>query len=407
MHERAREATSGAAAPAVVVLAGVIAAMHVGKAPAALGTIGDAFAMTLVASSYLVSILQLASASLGLFGGLIAERIGLRRAMIGGLCVLGLASLAGARATSPFALLATRACESLGFLMAVLPGPALIARVAPRRAAVSWLGAWGAYMPTGFALTLLATPLMIAASGWRAAWGVAGVAALAAAAAVAWRIPGDGSGAATPLPGVREVGRRAARTLACGGPWLLAALFGVYAAQYLAVFAFLPTIYAQAQIAPAQAGALTAFAAGINAFGNVAGGALMRRGVPAPLTIALASVAMGTGAWVAIGSELPFALRYVAVVVQSVLAGTIPGTLFACVPRHAPGADTMGTTVGLMQQGSGLGQVLLPPLIAWLATSAGGWPLAAQGLAVLAAINVVLALALSRYERRRFGAGGR
>src|SRR5690606_41585883 len=57
------------------------------------------------------------------------------------------------------------------------------------------------------------------------------------------------------------------------------------------------------------------------------------------------------------------------------VAGVIPGTQFACMPRYAPRPEAVTTTVGLVQQGAGMGQVLLPPLVARVAAASGGWSL--------------------------------
>jgi MFS family permease len=57
----------------------------------------------------------------------------------------------------------------------------------------------------------------------------------------------------------------------------------------------------------------------------------------------------------------------------SLVGGLIPGTLFSLAVRLAPGESTISTTVGWMQQWSALGQFAGPPLVAWVATRAGGW----------------------------------
>jgi len=41
--------------------------------------------------------------------------------------------------------------------------------------------------------------------------------------------------------------------------------------------------------------------------------------------------------------------------------------------RVAPDERTISTTVGWMQQWSALGQFAGPPMVAWVATRAGGW----------------------------------
>ena len=65
--------------------------------------------------------------------------------------------------------------------------------------------------------------------------------------------------------------------------------------------------------------------------------------------------------------------RYAAVLLFSSLGGVVPGTLFALVVRLAPGEHTLSSTVGWMQQWSAFGQFAGPPVVAWLASGAGGW----------------------------------
>ena len=67
-------------------------------------------------------------------------------------------------------LLALRALEGLGFLLAVMPGPGLIRSLAPPSAEKTALGLWGAYMPLGVALALLLGPALIAWGGWPGWW---------------------------------------------------------------------------------------------------------------------------------------------------------------------------------------------------------------------------------------------
>jgi hypothetical protein len=73
------------------------------------------------------------------------------------------------------------------------------------------------------------------------------------------------------------------------------------------------------------------------------------------------------------GSGLPAALRFVAVLLFSMLGGMIPSTLFSLAVRLAPGEGTVSTTVGWMQQWASFGQFAGPPLVAWVASGVGGW----------------------------------
>jgi hypothetical protein len=51
----------------------------------------------------------------------------------------------------------------------------------------------------------------------------------------------------------------------------------------------------------------------------------------------------------------------------------IPGALFSLAVRSAPSERTVSTTVGWMLQWSAIGQVVGPPVVAWIAGAAGTW----------------------------------
>ena len=115
----------------VVILAGVAAALHVGKLSPAIPVLREALGVSLVQAGFLLSLVQMAGMLLGLAVGLAADSIGLRRAMLCGLVVLSLAGGLGAMAQDPGSLLLLRAFEGCGFLLAVMPAPGLIRRLTP------------------------------------------------------------------------------------------------------------------------------------------------------------------------------------------------------------------------------------------------------------------------------------
>ena len=360
----------------MVVLAGVSAALHVGKLPPAIPVLQEALGITLVQAGFLLSLVQFAGLSLGLVAGLLADGLGLRRSMVTGLLVLALASLLGGIWRDATALMVLRALEGLGFLLTVAPAPGLIRRlVAPQRMS-SMLGLWGAYMPLGAALALLAGPAVIAAVGWPGWWWGLSLLSLLCAAGLWVAVPVDPPVAAAQRP--QGWGRRLGQTLSAPGPWLVALCFALYAGQWLAVIGFLPSVYQQAGITGGVAGLLTALVAAVNIAGNIGSGRWLQRGVPAPRLLALGYVVMALGAVAAFASDaqgqgLPAALRYAAVLLYSAVGGMIPGTLFSLAVRLAPGEQTVSATVGWMQQWSAIGQFLTPPLVAWLAACSGGW----------------------------------
>jgi MFS family permease len=163
------------------------------------------------------------------------------------------------------------------------------------------------------------------------------------------------------------------RTLTARGPWLVALAFFLYSGQWLAVVGFLPTIYSQAGVGGLLLGALTALAAGINMLGNIGAGRWLARGTRPGVLLATGYTAMALGALVAFGAEGHPVWQYLAVLAFSGFGGLIPGTLFGLAVVLAPGQDSVSTTVGWMQQWSSLGQFVGPPVVAWVATLAGGW----------------------------------
>lgn len=389
--------------PALIVfLAGVCAALHVGKLPPAIAPLREALGLTLVQAGFLLSLVQGAGMTLGLAFGVVADGLGARRSMLLGLGVLAVASALGGAATSVPVLLALRAMEGFGFLLVALPAPGWIRQlVAPRRVS-AMLGLWSAYMPLATALALLIGPLCIAALGWRAWWWA--LAALSALMALVLARAVPATPGLAPRPAAAPWVARLRTTLAAPGPWLVAVTFAAYSGQWLAVIGFLPSIYAQAGFAGAAIGALTALAAAVNMLGNLGAGRLLQRGVRPPVLLSIGFTTMAAAAAAtfagAAGEGLPAPARYVAVLLFSGVGGLIPATLFALAVRLAPGEGTISTTVGWAQQWSSLGQFAGPPLVAWVASATGGWQWTWVATASASAAGLLLTAALARRLRQ-------
>lgn len=390
-----------------VVAAALGAAMHIGKLPPAVPVLERVLGITLLQAGFLLSLVQFAGMCLGLMTGLAVQRVGLKRSMVGGLLVLGAASLAGSRAESATWLLVTRAFEGLGFLWVVLPGPGLLRMLVPRERINSMMGIWGTYMPLGTSLALLLGPWAMLHgsqdSGWRIWWCLLSGVALAMAVLVAWLVPSDRSaGEAAPRGAQDKSATRTllALTLRSKPVWLMAFTFAAYAGQWLAVVGFLPTIYAKAGVASTTAAWLTALAAALNMVGNVVAGRLLEKGVPAPLLLATGFLVMGTGSLLAFGVAIGPWWQYVAIMAFSAVGGLIPATLFSLSIRLAPRPEAVSATVGWLQQWSSAGQFAVPPLMGWVALRAGGWQWTGAVSAVLCIIGLCLAL-LVRNELAR------
>lgn len=372
----------------LVIAAGVIAALHVGKLPPAVPILQQALGVSLLQAGFLLSLVQLAGMLLGLPAALLIPRFGARSVMLTGLLVLGMASAAGGMAEDAPVLLVTRALEGVGFLCVVLPAPGLLRTLLPPERLNLALGAWGAYMPLGAALALLIGPWAMMGVGvpwgWRVWWWALSALSVLLALLVFLGVPAFRSpsleGSPRSSPGMQmkrsvdSIGL-VSLTLRSRAVWLVALCFAMYSGQWLAVVGFLPAIYAQAGLATGATAWLTAVVAGVNIIGNLSAGRMLQANRPAVALLAAGFVAMAVGALVAFGINATFPIRYGAVLLFSMFGGLIPGTLFSLAVRLAPSTTTVPTSVGWMQQWSAIGQFCGPPLVALVANQAGNWQL--------------------------------
>jgi CP family cyanate transporter-like MFS transporter len=368
----------------LVIIAGVSAALHVGKLPPALVLLRETFGMSLLEAGFLLSNVQFAGMALGLLAGTLADSWGLRRTMVAGLLLMGAASFAGGLAEGAGLMLVARLVEGVGLLFVATPAPALLRALVPPVRLASTLGLWGTYMPTGFALALMLGPYQVQWLGWRSWWNVLGAISFMMAIVISRIAPvkPPDVGLRQSVPGVRPPAqgeftrwrRRAMSTLGSSGCWLIALSFAMYSAQWLAVVGFLPSIYAERGLAGPLAGALTAVVALANMVGNLAAGQLLQRGRPAWFLLGAGFLAMGILSIAGFAnSGAGASARYFAVLLFSGFGGLIPGTLFSLAVRMAPSEDTISTSAGWMQQLSALGQFSGPPLAATIAGISSGW----------------------------------
>ena len=390
----------------IVVAAGVSASLHVGKLPPAVGMLQEQLGVSLVQAGFLLSTVQVAGMVLGLAVGLMADRWGLRRTLLIGLLLMAAASAMGAAATGFVWLLMTRVLEGLGFLLTVMPGPGLIRRSVPAHELSARMGWWGSYMPLGSATALMLGPWVLRAAGWQFWWLLLGVTSLLAALAV-WRwVPADeahvaNADAASLATEQHAWHARLLQTVRSSGPWLVAVSFAVYSCQWIGLVGFLPTIYAQAGLSAQMAGLLTALMAAANVLGNVASGRLLQSGWSPKRSLQTGFVIMGLCGVLAFvqwngESLLPLAGRFLAVVCFSAVGGLIPGTLFTAAVHLAPNTNTVSTTVGFMQQLSCVGQFAGPPMLAALASWAGGWQFSWAMMLALCAVGWLLAVVVGQ-----------
>ncbi len=383
---------------ALAVAAGVFVAFQVGKMPASLPPLMHDLHLTAVQAGWAVSMLNAFTCLFGIAIGALADVLGARRLIIGGLVVTAASSIAGSYAGGSTLLLLSRFGEGLGAVAAFVATPSIILRAIDPGDMRLAMGIWSGYMPLGQSAMVLATPILLLPFGWRGVW--LGVAVLLIAFAAVFAI----GTAPVPDPPVRgrtrlgQLGADIGSVLAARGVWLLALCFLTYTSNFLSVTTFLPTFLVETQdYAIDVAAALTACVIFGNVLGNVLGGWLLQRGAPRWLLIMLASLVMGGASLLVYRDATPDAARIALAFAFSFFGGLLPASVFTGVPQHAPSPALIATTNGMIMQCTYLGMLLSPPAFAALAASYG-WSSAPLMTAASSALGVAAAILIGRHE---------
>jgi cyanate permease len=388
----AREGTTSWAAVVALMAAGVVAAAQIGKASAALPVLQDEFGLSSTGAAWYLSFVSALGAGAGAVLGWLGQALGFRRQVLLGLLAIVLTNAAGAAATSAGWLLAARVGEGLGFVLVVLAAPGLLPEVASPDHRRLVMGAWGIYMPLGAGLTTLLVPLAVPQVGWRGAWLLAAAGTAVVAGAVARWAP--------PTPARRPQGAGGLlAALRSPGVLCLAVVFGFYAGSWLAVVGLLPTMLVDGGLSLATAGLVTGMVFLANVPANLLGAFLLHRGV------ARWWLLVGGGAWIAVtvwavhDPGLPLAVRIGSVLAFSLVVGVIPSALFSGMAAMSAGTASAGAAVGLLMQGSSVGQLFGPPLVVGVGSTVGSWTGRPAALSCMAALIVVGGLLYRRLER--------
>lgn len=381
----------------VAFLGGCLITIHIGKVPAAIPFLDGELALSLMWASTIVSAFSLVIGVLGIFMGILADKSGHKPAAIGGLLICGLASLGGALSHDLAPLLVSRVFEGLGYVLAVVALPSLIANAATERDKPVAMGIWAAFLPAGMAFMLLLSPAVLAAMGWRGLWVLSGSLTLVWAFVVILAFRGRPSPVRETLP-VREAGRLLVRR----GPLLLTGCFIAYSSQFLAVTSFLPVMLIESYgISVERAAALGALVVAGNVLGNLASGWLLRHGASRVVLLVGTAAAAGACTLVLFSDAFAFEARVAGAFAFSAIGGMIPGALFDGAPHFVDRPGQIAGIVGLLMQGAGLGQILGPLLLTGIVDGLGGWSYAPAYTVTMAAVGVLCAGLLGRVTPNR------
>ncbi|NRF70102.1 MFS transporter [Aquincola sp. S2] len=383
-------------------LIGVLGAAQMGKLSALAPQIAAELGLSLTTAAAAVSLLEVGGATLGAVAGLLAQRIGLKRTLLGGLACLALGGGGAGFAQGAVSLLAWRLVEAIGFLGVIVTAPVLIASVAGPVIGVA-LALWSSFVPVGLALGAWLWAALAAQFGWRPALMVAGGLALLALGACAF------AQARGPVPVAHAAAHdRSAGTGAAGLPngggaadlrngggaavWCLAASFGCCTLAEVGLLALLPSfLVGQAGAAQTVAASWTGVASIAAVAGSLVAALLLRRGVD-PRGPVVASMALPALLMFGVFVEAPLLLRSALLAtLLNAIYGVYFSLAFAALPAAAGGAAGMVRANGLLAQFGAGGALIGPPLMA-AGVERWGWPAAAWCSAVLTLVGVPLAL---------------
>ncbi|MGW9063625.1 MFS transporter [Achromobacter animicus] len=373
-----------------IVGAGVVAALQVGKVIIAAPLLRKDMGLDLASIGTLTAVFSILGMVGGIAAGGVIARFGARRMLILGLAATAAGTAVGALAPGYGVLLGSRVIEGLGFLMITVAGPAALQRIVTGGSRDFAFALWSCYMPAGMAIAMLASQ---AFDDWHAYWWCAGIAAGVALASIAVLAPPTPRGSALSWQGLRQ---DTVDTMGAAGPMLLALSFTLYSLMFFALFTFLPVLLMeQLGLTLAAAGLYSAIASAANVVGNLGAGVLLARGWRRSTLIACASAVMAGVSLLIFGSALPAMTTFLLCVLFSAVGGLIPATLLGTAPQVAPRPALTAASVGLVMQGSNLGQVIGPVAVGG-AIDRFGWSSASFIVAAAGLAGVAVAWRLRR-----------
>ncbi|MCW9032852.1 MAG: MFS transporter [Alphaproteobacteria bacterium] len=380
----------------VAFMAGILAAAHYGKVPPALPNIRAEIPLTLIVSGWIMSIFSGTGSILAVATGTLADRIGAKRFCLLGLGGVSLGALLGGYATSGEMLLLSRFLEGLGFISVAVSTPILIIRsTAPKDLQLS-LGVWTTYMPGGMALAMLVLPYLLTLYPWRTVWVSIAVLSLVWALVIFLVFEKDDFGTPEEKKERLSFWDNLRLTLACPGPWLLSLSFAFYTVQWISIMAWLPSFMVQERgLDLKTVGFLTAIIVASNIPGNLTSSYLIKRGIARSTTLWISAIGMGITVYMIFDPSLTDFVRFSACLVFSYFGGMLPGAVLSSAPVVAPTPGQLGTVNGMMVQGSHLGQMAGPPIVAAIVTATGDWG-DAKWLLIASSVGVALLAYLFR-----------
>ncbi len=383
----------------ILICTGIVAAFQVGKIPGAIPVIRQEFGISLFAASWIISLITAIGATAGVVMGAFGDRIGYRRLIGVGLVLLTFGCVSGGFSSRIEILFVSRFIEGIGFFFIALSVPSLITRIVSPKYLHFILGIWAAFVPTGIVLMLFLSSLIMDIVGWRGLWHLNGLICFFIFVLFVI-LTSKMKNKQAHMRQQINIWDNIKKTVSIPGPVLLALCFLCYGGPWMALMNLLPTFFMEAlESSKGSAFLFTVVAVVVNIPGNITGGWLTQKNIPRwrLLSFAFTVITLTTFGIYYAGTPQP--VRIILLIIFSYIGGFIPGTLMAGVPFHSPGKECLGTTNGVMTQGSNLGTLLTPPALALVVSAMGGWRMAPLVFVISGLIGISASLGIRKLEK--------
>ena len=152
---------------AVVVAAGTVAALQLGKAAGAAPMLQADLGIGLPAVAWLTAIFSVLGVVGGMPAGALVTVASDRAMLLAGMAALALGAVLGAASSAFAAMLLSRVIEGSGFLLVTVAGPAVLQRTVAGARRETAFALWSCFMPAGIAIAMFSAPQF---DGWRTLW---------------------------------------------------------------------------------------------------------------------------------------------------------------------------------------------------------------------------------------------
>ena len=380
-----------------VYVFGIAAGATVPKLVPLSGDFMREFAMSPATFGWLFSVIAIPAALLAIPSGVVVDRLGARRVLIGGALVAAAANLLYLVATSLPMLALARIIEGAAIVHIYTAGPALLMGTTEGKRRTAAMSVWSTYMPVGTSLAFAFAGAFADGPAWRtlfAGHGILFVVAAAIGLALPKPVLGAGPPARTLLSQIVELKQAYARPTLL----LLGVAFFLMICIGLGANTAFPIYFSHVLgLSMGQSSSMVAAATLVMVPGSLLAGFVLSRGVKPTgffALIAVIGLVVGSLCFLPI---LSLPARYAALAGWYLMSGASVATLMATLPLVAEPARR-GAAAALFNQAAALATFVSPPI--WLGYAAGtawtpfsvllalGWGLGA--LAVLLSVRLAM-----------------